>query len=79
MHSGTLSRLAYDDVVQSIGYGQTDKLSNLMGVSEISPPAAPEVKNKPENQEVAQENIEENNAILDDVPVCTIPRQTLFF
>ena len=72
MYSGTLSRLAYDDVVQSIGYGQTDKLSNLMGVSEITPPAAPEVKAKPENQEVAQQNTEENNEILDDVPVCIL-------
>ena len=55
-----VAQLANDDVVQSIGYGNTDKLSNLLAGCEITSPLELQLE---EEAAVLQECSEENPEI----------------
>ena len=63
--TGNLSELANDQVVQSIGNGNTDKLTNLLSVCEISAPTiVEEIREKEDTSN--DEPIDENNDVPDD-------------
>ena len=76
--TGNLSELANDQVVQSIGNGNTDKLTNLLSVCELTAPIEEEVKEKEEPSN--DEPIDENNEIPDDQeePLITTTEEEFF-
>ena len=77
--TGNLSELANDQVVQSIGNGNTDKLTNLLSVCELTAPIEEEVKEKEEPSN--DEPIDESNEILDDQegePLITTTEEEFF-
>ena len=77
--TGNLSELANDQVVQSIGNGNTDKLTNLLSVCELTAPIEEEVKEKEEPPN--DEPIDESNEITDDQegePLITTTEEEFF-
>ena len=66
--TGDLAQLAYDSVVDSIGNGSTDKLSNLLAGCDITNPVVDDTNEESTHPQVPQLDFEENDDIQDVDP-----------